>query len=409
MRIAHILRKYNPAQWGGTETAVQRLLDGLRDHQAEVVVFCPECATQTPGDPLARSGHRVKRFRACVPVWGIGPEQREQLISIGGNLMSFDLLWQLRCEPGLSIIHTHALNRLGGIAATIARWRHIPLVVTVHGGVLDLPAAVHQKLLEPLRGGMEWGKVFGWIFRSRQVLEQADAIITCNSREANLLREKYPEKIVFTQPHSVPARQYGQDQRSAACAAFPQLNGKIVLLSVGRIDPVKNQTWLVQRMPRLLHGFPNLHLVLAGACTDEAYGKLIKKEIRNLGLENSVTLTGGLPMGDPKLIGLFQEAALVVMPSVSETFGLVILEAWAAGTPVLASRTSGAMELIRVGEDGWLFDLADPNSFHASVAEVLERPERAREVAGRGQRRALQEFDCGVLAGRIKHLYEELV
>jgi glycosyltransferase involved in cell wall biosynthesis len=190
---------------------------------------------------------------------------------------------------------------------------------------------------------------------------------------------------------------------------FPQLAGTRILLALGRIDPIKNQGWLVQQLPAALERFPNLHLVLAGACTDEAYGKLLKKEVRNLGLEAHATWTGGLSPGDPLLIGLLQSAAAAVLPSVSETFGLVILEAWAAGTAVISSRTSGAIDLIRPGDNGWLFDLADPQAFHRCLDEALGQPERARQFAQAGQHRAQAEFDCGVLAGRMKLLYEELI
>jgi glycosyltransferase involved in cell wall biosynthesis len=409
MRIAHVLRKYNPSQWGGTETAVKQLLDGLRAHQAEAQVFCPACGQAFVHDPLAEAGHRVERFRAFVPVWGLSPDQKKQLVSVGGNLMSLDLLWKLQRAQGLSVIHTHALNRLGGIAATIARVRRLPFVVTIHGGVLDLPEAVRQQLLEPLRGGLEWGKLFGWLVRSRRVLDDADAIITCNRREAALLKEKYPDKVVFAQPHGVPAAEYQQDDRSRMRQAFPQLASKRVLLVVGRIDPVKNQAWLVQQFPRALALNPDLHMVLAGSCTDEPYGKLIKKEIRNLGLEPHVTLTGGLPPGDPRLIGLFQGATAIVVPSLSETFGLVILEAWAAGRPVLASRTSGALDVISHAENGWLFELSEPESFHRCLDQILRAPERAAQAGESGRRRVEAEFDCAVLARRVKHLYEELI
>ncbi|MFO1500568.1 MAG: glycosyltransferase family 4 protein [Verrucomicrobiota bacterium] len=408
MRIAHILRKYHPAEWGGTETAVKRLLDGLRAHQAEVIVYCPDCQ-RTGSDPLEEAGHPVERYRAFLPVWGLGPEQKRQLVAVGGNLMSFDLIWKLQWAPGLSVIHTHALNRLGGIAAAIARVRRIPFVVSIHGGVLDLPEAVKRKLLEPLRGGVEWGKVFGWILRSRRVLDQADAIVTCNRTEAALLKEKFPDKIIYPQPHGVPAAQFLRDQRPAAREAFPQIIGQKLLLVLGRLDPVKNQSWLVQQLPEALRRHPDLHLLLAGACTDEAYGKLVETEIHRLGLEHRVTIAGGLPQADPRLIGLLQEAALLIVPSLSETFGLVILEAWAAGTPVMATRTSGASELVRARENGWFFDLEDPSSFHRTLAEVLEDPEQARRLAAAGQQRVRAEFDDTVLAGRLKHLYEELI
>ncbi len=360
-------------------------------------------------DPLAEAGHTVKRYRAFVPVAGIAAEQRRQLIATGGNLMSLELIWMLHREPHLSVIHSHALNRLGGIAGRIARSRRIPFVVTIHGGVLDLPAAVQAKLVEPLKGGFEWGKLFGALVRSRHVLADADAILTCNHREARLLKEKYPRKIICVQPHGVPAQEYQRDCRAAASQAFPNLEAQDFALILGRIDPIKNQDWIVEQWPRVLRAHPKISLVLAGACTDEAYGKLIKKQVRNLGLENEVIFTGALPPGDERLIGLLQKARVVLLPSISETFGLIILEAWAAGTPVLSSRTSGAADLIHDGEDGWLFDLTQPDLFHNRLNDVLDQPERARDVREAGRRRVLSEYDCAILARRVKHLYEELL
>src|SRR6185437_9868306 len=97
----------------------------------------------------------------------------------------------------------------------------------------------------------------------------------------------------------------------------------------------------------------------------------------------------------------------VVLPSVSETFGIVILEAWAAGAPVIASRTSGAMALVEPEENGWLFGLDRPEEFHRGLDAVLGRPElRARLVAA-GRRRVTEQFDCDALAGRMKQLYEQ--
>src|SRR6184192_2997397 len=101
MTVVHVLRKYNPAEWGGTESALQRLFHGLQPAGVDSVVYCPRTATSngTPAistsDPLAESGCTIKRFRACVPVWGISPEQRQQMIAVGGNLMSFHLLGAL--------------------------------------------------------------------------------------------------------------------------------------------------------------------------------------------------------------------------------------------------------------------------------------------------------------------------
>src|SRR6185436_10731696 len=249
----------------------------------------------------------------------------------GGNLMSFHLLGALWREGEVSLIHTHTLGRIGGIALTMARKRRVPCVLSIHGGVLDVPKELQASFDQPI-GGVEWGRVFGLLLQSRRVLSDVDAVITCNEREAAKIQEKFPGKRVHVQAHGVPTATFARDCRKQADEAFPQLRGKQVLLSVGRIDPVKNQLWVVEQMPALAKKHPGAVLVLAGACTDQQYGELIQKRVRELGHEEKVILAGAFGPNDPRLIGLIQRAAVVVLPSVSETFGLVILEAWAAGT-----------------------------------------------------------------------------
>jgi glycosyltransferase involved in cell wall biosynthesis len=416
MRALHILRKYNPAQWGGTETAVLQLTSGLRQHGVESAIYCPEleggsekgrdATSAAKSDPLAEAGNEIKRYKAIVPVARISPEQRAQLVSIGGNLMSFDLIWQLFREPA-DVIHSHAMNRIGGIGLTAAHFRKLPFVVTIHGGALDLPQQVKEQLAQPLEGGLEWGKVFGAPLRSRRVLPDADAILTCNKSEAALLEKKYPGKRIIVHPHGVQLARYVKDQREAALQAFPTLRGKRYLFVLGRVDPVKNQGWLLEQLPTILQKHPDVSVVFAGACTDEQYGKKLKKDSRAEGMEERVLFAGALPPGDARLVGLLQGAAAVVVPSLSETFGLVILEGWAAQRPVLASRTSGATDLIEDGLNGNLFDLQAPANFHSALNRVLTDADYARKVASLGYARA-QEFDTVGLAGRIKELYAQL-
>ncbi|HWD21098.1 MAG TPA: glycosyltransferase family 4 protein [Verrucomicrobiae bacterium] len=409
MRVAHVLRKYNPAEWGGTETAVQRLCDGLRAHKVESVAFCPQLESDVLDDPLTRAGHSVKRFNACVPVWGISEENRRALISIGGNLLSFDLLWDLWREPKIDLVHIHTHNRLGGIGLTVSRWRNIPLVAQIHGGALDLPAATRECLDAPRRGGVEWGKLFGAPLRSRRVLECADAIITCNRTEARLLEKRYPRQRIIVQSHGVPAAEYEKDCRAAALQAFPGIAGRPVLLMAGRIDTVKNQNWVVEQSAEIFRRHSNALLVIAGSVTDPPYANAVNDSIRRLGLAQNVLLTGPLPSGDPRLIGLFQSARALLLPSLSETFGLVILEAWACGAPVISSRTSGALDLVTDGENGCLFDLAKPAEFHAAVDGMLSYPDAAARLGQAGRWLVKASYDTVTLARRVKTIYEELI
>jgi len=245
--------------------------------------------------------------------------------------------------------------------------------------------------------------------RSRDVLKRADAIVTCNPREAALQREHFPRKRILVQPHGVPVSQYVQDHRKEMIGAFATLGQQKIILIVGRIDPVKNQGWVLVQMPRILEKHPDAVLVLAGACTDELYGKALRKEVRRLGIENKVLFTGGLPPGDARLIGLMQSASVVVVPSLSETFGLIILEAWGAHAPVISTRTSGALSLLHEDENGHLFDLNREEEFHNALRRVFDSPEHACRIGENGHRLAAQEYDSLLLSRRMKSLYEELI
>jgi len=365
IRAIHLLRKLDPAAWGGTETALQRLFKGLRQHNVQSVVYCPRL-TEPNGhiDPVAADGHQVNRFKAFVPVLGMPEVRRRQLVSVGGNLMSFDLIPSLWREPNVSLVHAHTLGRIGAIARTLAKQRGVPFVVTIHGGVLDLPEKVKQAFNEPIRDGVEWGKMFSLLFRSNRLFQDADAILTCNPREAALWRDKLPDKRVIVQPHGVETGLYEIPQCEAAYKAFPQLLGKRILLMLGRVDPIKNQGWVLQQAPAIFQRYPDATIVCVGACTDEPYGQQIDAQLRELGLADRVLLTGGMRSDDPRLIGLLQASEVLLLPSLSETFGLVILEAWSAGTPVLCSATSGARALVRDRENGCLFSLEEPEAFH---------------------------------------------
>jgi glycosyltransferase involved in cell wall biosynthesis len=389
--------------------AIQRLFDGLRSHGVKSVIYCPQLDQAQLEDPLLRSGYEVQRFKAFVPVLGMSQERKRQLVAIGGNLMSFDLIQSLWREKQVSVIHAHTLGRIGGIALTMAKQRQLPFVVTVHGGVLDLPEKIKANFNAAEETGWEWGKLFGYLFQSHNLFRDASAIITCNATEAALLRERYPKKRVVVQAHGVPVELYQQDHREYARVAFPQIVGRTILLCLGRVDPFKNQAWLLEQAPDIFRRFPDALVVLAGACTDEPYGRLIQDLIEKRGLEGRVLLTGGFPPNDPRLIGLLQAASVLILPSVSETFGLVILEAWAARTPVLSSRTSGANALIRPGETGLLFELDRPETFHEMLETALNNRELSQQMTARSTREVEENFSITNLAGRMKELYQEAI
>jgi glycosyltransferase involved in cell wall biosynthesis len=282
-------------------------------------------------------------------------------------------------------------------------------VVSIHGGAYDVPAELRLELSRPAAGGLDWGRSLGLLLRARHLMDQADAIIALNPREAALVRERHPGRRVLVEPHGIKTALFAHDSRPEAREAFPETKGRAVLLVLGRIDPTKNPGWLISEAAELARRHPEVLLVFVGPFTDQAYAAALQARVDSEGLKGSVMMAGGLPSGDPRLIGLLQEARAVILPSVSETFGMVILEAWAAGTPVISSRTSGATALIEDGVNGMLFDLESPASFHAAADRVLGQPEMARRWGEAGRRKAIAEYDSSASAERMRGIYSELI
>lgn len=408
MRVLHILRKYDSDEWGGTETAIHQLTAGLAREGVESVVFAPRLARCGPSRERFSNACELRRFRAYLPVWGLGRDRRRSLVAVGGNLLSFELMRLLWREGRVAAIHSHAQGRLGAAGLAVARRRRLPFVLSIHGGLYDVPESMRREFATAGSLGWDWGKPFGLLLRSRDLIGEADAVVTCNPREAALIRERHPGLRVMVQPHGVPLEPYRSDHRAEARSAFPEIAGRDVLLMPGRIDPVKNQGWIVDQAADVARRHPSALVLLVGPCTDRAYGEDLRRRIDRRGLSAQVRMLGKLPPGDPRLIGLLQEARAVLLASVSETFGLVILEAWAAGTPVVSSRTSGAVSLVEEDRNGWLFDLEDPAAFHRAVDRVLLDPEARARCGEAGRCRVVSDFDARMLAGRIRGLYEEL-
>ena len=104
-----------------------------------------------------------------------------------------------------------------------------------------------------------------------------------------------------------------------------------------------------------------------------------------------------------------QNASVVVVPSLSETFGLIILEAWGAGAPVISSRTSGALSLVKEEENGHLFSIENEDEFHHGLDRILGDRDHGMRMAESGHRLSAEEYDTAILSRRIKALYEDII
>jgi glycosyltransferase involved in cell wall biosynthesis len=405
MISVQVPRRFVLSHWGGTESVIletsRRLL--AQGHPTEIL--CP--AALSPVRDEVIEGVRVRRFPYFYPYLGLSSDARHLLDLKGGNLFSFGLLGALLRQPGLQVIHLHTGMRLGGIVRTAARLRGIPYVVSVHGGRQDAPDAERRSYTDPTRGTVEWGRALGALVGSHRVMDDAAAVLVLGRREEEDLRRVHPGANVVYFPNGVDADRFATGDGAAFRARHGIPPGDRIVLCVGRLDPQKNQVLAVRVLAALLPRHPGLRLVLAGHVTNEEYAEKVVAETRALGVEDRVTIVRGIPVGSPDLVDAYHAADVFLLPSIHEPFGIVILEAWAAGLPVVASRVGGVPDFVRDSDDGLLVDPGRVEDVCQRVSELLDAPEAARRMGQAGRIRARGEFSWDAATRRLVGIYEE--
>ena len=153
-KVVHVVRRFAFEEWGGTETVVWNSARKLRDQGVESEIFSTRACSGT-GDEV-RDGVPIRRFDYFYPYWPLGEERVRALDKKGGNPLSAGLFKALR-ECDCDLVHIHTAGRLAQQAILIAHRRHIPAVVSFHGGCRDVPAAELREVqrLLPRRIGSE--------------------------------------------------------------------------------------------------------------------------------------------------------------------------------------------------------------------------------------------------------------
>ncbi len=406
MKVVQVPRRFTREQWGGTETVILETCRRLPALGCQTLVVCPSALARPGPDQVA--GVEVQRLPYFYPYLGLSPSAREAMDQVAGNLFSWSLLHRLLTLPGLDLIHLHTGKRLGGIGRVAARRRGIPYLVSLHGGALEVPAAEAARLGERSGRAWEWGKLLGWLVGSRRVLRDAAAVICLNRAEQQRLEKELPGQRVELIPNGVNPAALAAGDGPAFCQAQGIDPTRRLLSVVGRLDPQKDQLAVVEALPALLVRHPDLHLLLLGPVTNPDYAALVRRRVAELGLEERVSLVPGLPPGSPALAGAYAASAALVLPSRHEPFGIVILEAWAAGLPVVGRGVGGVRDLVEDGRDGLVFAEDDPAGLVRGLDQILSDPELARRLGEQGRAKALAHYTWDAVSQRLYRLYREL-
>jgi D-inositol-3-phosphate glycosyltransferase len=299
----------------------------------------------------------------------------------------------------------HANYWLSGLAGHAIKHRlDLPLVSTFH--TLDrVKATASPEEVEAFAGARR-------AEAEATIIECSDALLASCDVEAEQLVELYgaaPERIEVVPPGVDHAFFSPGDRRAARRAiGLDDLSGPL-LLFVGRIQPLKGADVAVRSLASLRSGgIDDARLVIVGGPSgphgDDELAAL-RRLTQALGLERAVLF---LPAQPHELLSSYYRAAdCCLVPSRSESFGLVALEASACGIPVVASAVGGLTTLVEEGRTGYLVESGDVEGFAKRVAEIVSDPIMQADLGAGGAARA-RDYTWATAASRLGGVYQEL-
>jgi D-inositol-3-phosphate glycosyltransferase len=400
---------------GGMNVYVRELSAALARAGVTCEVFTRAWSPNVPATMRVEPGFRVHHI-AAGPLEPVAKESLPELVGdftdgVANRLASL-------ADDGIEADALHANYWLSGVAGHVLKHATgVPLVSTFHTLDRVRAEASPEELsaAEPARRALAEADVIGC----------SDAVLASCTVEADQLVDLYhadPSRIEIVAPGVDHAFFSPGDYRQARRALGLATNVP-VLLFVGRIQPLKALDVAVGALAELVQG-PSADCVYlrsggvgrlasaillvvggpSGPHGDEELAR-IKALVDDLGLHEQVHFVP--PQGHEMLSTYYRAADVCLVPSRSESFGLVALEAGACGIPVVASAVGGLTTLVDHATTGYLVEGRDPAAYATHVADVLLDPSLAAAMGTAAARRALG-YTWSISAARLRRLYADL-
>jgi glycogen(starch) synthase len=390
--------EYPPHIVGGLGKHVVELVPELIADGIELHLVVPRLGGGEYKEPLllpdgspATNGSQVYRIDAGADIGDFFTNTWHDNIQVEG--FSTQLIRQ---EGGFDLIHNH--DWLSGFAAIALKNDFgLPLVSTIHATEM----------------GRNGGHLYGEMQRSIHAAEwwltfESWRIIACSyymSREVQTTFGVPPEKVDVI-PNGVDPRRFDElhgIDLSSFRLGFARPDQPIVYY-VGRIVPEKGLQILVDAAPLVLSEWPEVKFVIAGG---GEFGNDLRAKAAALGVTDSILFTGRIP--DEVRDSLFKVADCAVFPSLYEPFGIVALEAMAAGTPVVVSDVGGLSEVVDHNVTGIKVHPNDPGSLAWGILYTLQNAGWSRLRAENANVVARSEYNWGRIADLTLKTYERVV
>jgi glycosyltransferase involved in cell wall biosynthesis len=300
-------------------------------------------------------------------------------------------LKQLLGKFAPDVIHSHSLFGMGRHAAKTARNLGIPLVFTYHT-LLEAYAHYIPLPLPFTRWLARW--------RSRSFSNAADYVIAPGVAAYDTLLSygvKTPIKII---PTGVDLSLAKENYSSPIRRRWDIPEGAPVVAFAGRIAKEKNLELLLNAFSLTIQKLPDAHLLLIGG---GPWADHIQALTREMNLSSQVHLSGFLPRQE--VYQALNHVQVFVFPSLTDTQGIVVLEAMACGLPVVAAKSGAVAEILRNGEEGLVVE-PNPEAFAEALLALLQDP-AGRNKMGEQARHQAEEFSSANCARKVVELYQE--
>jgi glycosyltransferase involved in cell wall biosynthesis len=390
-RIALLPSSYLPAL-GGVEELTRHLALSLVDGGDRVEVWTGHPDDSTPETAEVLDGLVVRRLPLPLPATNFPAVRRSA--STGTRS-----LFSLRCAVAAfrpDVLHVQCFGPNGAYAQVLSRMTGIPLVVTLQGETVMDDTDIFE-ISRVLRSSLRRG------------LRTAAAVTACSAFTLADAKARFglePERGMVI-PNGVDLRTDAGDGGSPhdSRGHFTAAEGRPdrpYLFALGRLVEKKGFDLLLAAYAAIPERHRTADLVIAGQ-GDALEG--LRHTAAVLGVTGQVHFGGRLSR--QAVAEAMAGASVFVMPSRLEPFGIVVLEAWRAGVPVVATNIGGPPEFVRDGNDGLLVNPFDTTSFAHALEDLLLDPDRRKRVGEAGRVR-VREFDWATIAERYREVYRSV-
>jgi len=359
MKIAILVHHFPPKSLAGTEIATYFMAEQLarRGHIVHVITSLDK---GLPDESYEKGFyiHRVRLIR----------------IRIFGILFFWRAIIETIRKIDPDLVHAQSLG--SGIPALISKkLLKIPYAVWGQGSDVYFPQGF---LISTLKS----------------VIKNAEAAIALTEDMKRAMQEIYPRDIIVV-PNGIDIA----DQLDESSIKDEAAHGKCIL-SVGRLESVKGVQYLIRAMKRVHDNIPDARLIIIGNGQERAMLEALSIQ---LGIQKNVQFVGKVP--HEKVLSFMQQADVFVLPSLSEGFPMVIIEALACGLPVVASGVGGVPEIITNEANGYLVKAKDTESIADNILLLLQ-DEKLRKKISDNNKQLVKKYTWENVITRLEKIYE---